>query len=131
MTEVAAEFFNSLPGRAPALMRLPVAGTIRLDLVEDRRTEHWYVMVAPGRAEVSRDERPTDAILTMNVPVFDELVTGRTRAIAAVLRNDATFGGDVRLFLALQRFFPAQPGTRDPREVAREKVAARRQEQTG
>jgi hypothetical protein len=39
-----------------------------------------------------------------------------------VLRNESTFSGNVVLFLAFRRFLPNPPGTRDPREVAREQV---------
>ena len=37
-----------------------------------------------------------------------------------MLRNESTFSGNVVLFLAFRRFFPNPPGTRDPREAARE-----------
>ncbi|MEH1011946.1 SCP2 sterol-binding domain-containing protein [Micromonospora sp. CPCC 206060] len=127
MTGATVDFFNSIPGKAQLLLRIPMAGTLRIDLVEGHRTEHWYVTFAPGQAQVSRDEQVADAILTVPTDLFDEFVTGRSRPNAAVLRNDATVSGDIRLFLALRRFFPAAPGVRDPREVAREKVAASRQ----
>ncbi|MBO4208124.1 SCP2 sterol-binding domain-containing protein [Micromonospora echinofusca] len=126
MTGDTAEFFNSVPARAPLLLRMPISGTLQIDLVDGHETEHWYLTFAPGRAMVSRDEQAADAILTLPTQLFREFVTGCSRPNAAVLRNDATFGGDVRLFLALRRFFPTGPGVRDPREVAREKVAARR-----
>lgn len=121
MSEAIVRFFASLPARAPAVLRSPIGGTLQIDLTEGNHTEHWYVMLAPGSAQVSRqEERPADAVLTIGTPLFEALVTGREAALAAVLRNEATFSGHVVLFLALRRFLPDPPGARDPRERARE-----------
>ena len=122
MSEAIERFFASLPARAPAVLRSPIGGTLRIDLADGNRTEHWYVMLAPGSARVSRQEepRPPDAVLTVGTPLFERLVTGREAGLAVVLRNEATFGGHVVLFLALRRFLPDPPGVRDPRETARE-----------
>ncbi|QLQ38142.1 SCP2 sterol-binding domain-containing protein [Micromonospora robiginosa] len=123
MSEAIERFFASLPARAPALLRSPISGTLQIDLTDGNHTEHWYVALAPGSARVSRqEERPADAVLTIGTPLFEGLVTGREAALSAVLRNEATFGGHVVLFLALRRFLPDPPGARDPRETAREHV---------
>ncbi|MFI5832104.1 SCP2 sterol-binding domain-containing protein [Micromonospora sp. NPDC051300] len=123
MSEAIERFFASLPARAPALLRSPVGGTLRIDLADGNHTEHWYVTLAPGSARVSRQEEgAADAILTVGTQLFEALVTGREAALAVVLRNEATFGGHVVLFLALRRFLPDPPGARDPRETAREHV---------
>ncbi|WP_343444840.1 SCP2 sterol-binding domain-containing protein [Micromonospora schwarzwaldensis] len=123
MSEAIERFFASLPARAPVVLRSPIGGTLRIDLTDGNRTEHWYVTLAPGSARVRREEdRPPDAVLTVGTQLFEELVTGREAGLAAVLRNEATFGGHVVLFLALRRFLPDPPGARDPREIAREHV---------
>ena len=123
MSEAIERFFASLPTRAPAVLRSPIGGTLRIDLTDGNRTEHWFVTLAPGSARVSRqEERPPDAVLTVGTPLFERLVTGREAGLSAVLRNEATFGGHVVLFLALRRFLPDPPGVRDPRETARERV---------
>ncbi|MFI2710164.1 SCP2 sterol-binding domain-containing protein [Micromonospora sp. NPDC018662] len=123
MSEAIERFFASLPARAPAVLRSPIGGTLRIDLTDGNRTEHWYVTLAPGSARVSRrEERAPDAVLTVGTHLFERLVTGREAGLAVVLRNEATFGGHVVLFLALRRFLPDPPGVRDPRETAREHV---------
>ncbi|WBB74240.1 SCP2 sterol-binding domain-containing protein [Micromonospora sp. WMMD1128] len=123
MSEAIEQFFASLPARAPAVLRSPIGGTLQIDLTDGNRTEHWYVTMAPGSARVSRhEERPPDAVLTAGTQLFEGLVTGREAGMAAVLRNEATFGGQVVLFLALRRFLPDPPGVRDPRDAAREHV---------
>ncbi|MCO1596585.1 SCP2 sterol-binding domain-containing protein [Micromonospora sp. RHAY321] len=120
MTEAAERFFESLPARAPEVLRGLVAGTLQIDLATDEQTtEHWLVRMRPGTVEVSRNRGPADAIWYSSAALFDRLVTGEAQGVAAVLRNESTFSGNVVLFLAFRRFFPNPPGTRDPREVAR------------
>jgi hypothetical protein len=120
VTEATQQFFATLPARAPEVLRGPVAGTLRIDLSDGHLTEHWLVRMRPGAAEVTQSAEPSDATWYCGVELFDRLVTGRAHAASTVFRNESTFLGDVVLFLAFRRFFPSAPGTRDPREVARE-----------
>ncbi|MEH1102413.1 SCP2 sterol-binding domain-containing protein [Micromonospora sp. CPCC 205561] len=122
MTEATERFFESLPARAPEVLRGPVAGTMQIDLSRGSHTVHWLVHLQPGEIEVSRNRGPADAIWYTSEEQFDQLATGRAQAISSVLRNESSFSGDVVLFLAFRRFFPDPPGTRDPREVARAQV---------
>ncbi|MFF0121422.1 SCP2 sterol-binding domain-containing protein [Micromonospora arida] len=124
MTEAAERFFESLPARAPEVLGGLADGTLQIDLGSDHRTEHWLVRMRPGSVQVSRERGPADAIWFSSAALFDRLITGEAQGVAAVLRNESTFSGNVVLFLAFRRFFPDPPGTRDPREVARR--AARR-----
>ncbi|NES15673.1 MULTISPECIES: SCP2 sterol-binding domain-containing protein [Micromonospora] len=123
MGEAIERFFAALPARAPAVLRGPTSGLLQIDLTCGNRTEHWYVELAPGTVRVSQEQaRPADAVFTVSSELFEELVTGREAGMAAVLRNEATFSGNVVLFLLFRRFFPDPPGTRDPRETARRHV---------
>ncbi|MGW5670664.1 SCP2 sterol-binding domain-containing protein [Micromonospora sp. NPDC003776] len=121
MGEAIERFFASLPARAPAVLRGPTTGLLQIDLTSGNRTEHWYVELGPGTARVGREqERPADATFTVSGKLFEELTAGREAGMAALFRNEATFSGNVGLFLLLRRFFPDPPGTRDPRQTARE-----------
>ncbi|GAB3362086.1 SCP2 sterol-binding domain-containing protein [Micromonospora halotolerans] len=122
MGEAIERFFASLPARAPAVLRGPTRGRLQLDLTTGNRTEHWFLEIAPESVRVSREQLPADAIFTVSADLFEGLVTGREAGMAAVLRNEATFSGQVVLFLLFRRFFPDPPGVRDPRETAREHV---------
>ncbi|WDZ85546.1 SCP2 sterol-binding domain-containing protein [Micromonospora cathayae] len=95
------------------------------------RSEQWYVELRTGAARVSHDPRPADAVMYSSPDLFDRLVTGEAQAIAAMLRNETTFSGNVLLFLVFRRFFPDPPGTRDPRETARERGGPRIRPQSG
>lgn len=126
MGEATEQFFASLPARAPAVLCGATSGTLQVDLTDGNRTEHWFVHLTPGTARVSRERCSADATFTVSSELFDEMATGREAAVAAVFRNDATFSGNVLLFLLFRRFFPDPPGTRDPREIAREHVGRSR-----
>ncbi|MDG4761752.1 SCP2 sterol-binding domain-containing protein [Micromonospora sp. WMMD710] len=119
MTEATERFFESLPVRAPGVLRGLADGTLQIDLGTENQTEHWRIRMRPGSVEVNRSRGPADAIWYSSTELFDRLIVGKAQAVAAVLRNESTFSGNVVLFLAFRRFFPNPPGTRDPREVAR------------
>ncbi|MEV4196731.1 hypothetical protein [Micromonospora globbae] len=108
-------FFESLPRRAGAVVPARVEGTLRIDLVGGGDVERWWVTVGSRGVEVGRRQRPAQAVLTLRPVLFDRFVAGQTPVVAALLRNEATFAGDVRLILTFQRFFPAPSGTEDPR----------------
>ncbi|MGW2622577.1 SCP2 sterol-binding domain-containing protein [Micromonospora taraxaci] len=122
MTEAAERFFESLPARAPHILGGLTDGTLQIDLGSDNQTEHWLVRMRPGSVQVSRERGPADAIWYSSAALFDRLISGEAQGVAAVLRNESTFSGNVVLFLAFRRFFPNPPGTRDPRETARRAV---------
>ncbi|WP_030490115.1 SCP2 sterol-binding domain-containing protein [Micromonospora chokoriensis] len=119
MTEAVERFFEALPSRAPDILGGLADGTLQIDLGDDHRTEHWLVRMRPGSVQVTRGRGPADAIWYSSAALFDRLITGEAQGVAAVLRNESTFSGNVVLFLAFRRFFPSPPGTRDPRETAR------------
>ncbi|WP_434741858.1 SCP2 sterol-binding domain-containing protein [Micromonospora sp. SH-82] len=122
MTGATEEFFASLPERAPAVLRSPLSGSLRIDLYHGDHTAHWRVEMAPGEARVNRDSADADTTWVCRSNFFDRLVVGSEQAIAAMLRSETTIVGDIRLFLAFRGFLPSPPGTRDPRETARESV---------
>lgn len=122
MAEATERFFESLPARAPEVLRGLVSGALQIELSNGDRIDHWLVRMRPGAIEVRRERGPADAIWYSSEDLFDRLVTGRAQGVAAVLRNESTFSGNVVLFLAFRRFFPDPPGTRDPREVARKQA---------
>ncbi|WP_406040329.1 hypothetical protein OG799_31160 [Micromonospora sp. NBC_00898] len=122
MGEAIERFFASLPERAPVVLLGPVSGTLQIDLTTGNCTDHWLVELGHGSARVFRELRVSDATWHSSHDLFERLVAGRDNGIAAMIRNESTFTGKVTLFLAFRRFFPDPPGTRDPRELAREQA---------
>lgn len=122
MSQRIEQFFASVPARASTILRGPVVGAIQIDLTRGNETTHWFVRMKPCTAEVSRSRGPAEATWNSSEELFERLITGHTQAIAALLRNESTFTGNVVLFLAFRLFFPDQPGAHHPREVAGEQT---------
>ncbi|MEV0806010.1 SCP2 sterol-binding domain-containing protein [Micromonospora sp. NPDC050200] len=116
---LAAEFLERLsPHRRPELPET-TAGTFRLDLHDGGHTEHWYLTLHDQRLDVTRSAADADLVVRGDREVFDKLAAGRTHVFAAVMRNELTLRGDMRLLMTLRRVFPGPADARHPREAAR------------
>ncbi|GGR92881.1 hypothetical protein GCM10010169_41540 [Micromonospora fulviviridis] len=118
MSASAAEYLDrKVAGRHPDLPET-TAGTLRLDLQDGARTEHWYLTIDDQEVRVARLADEAQLVVRADREVFDRMVAGRLHPAAALLRNDLTAQGDLRLLLSLRRIFPGPPDARHPREVA-------------
>jgi glycogen debranching enzyme len=127
MTDVTAEFFDALARRGYDPRLENVNGTMRFDLAHDDRIDHWFVDIDDGNVSVSREERDADCVVQTDKAVFDRLVTGETISRAAWMRDQVTIHGPLSLLRLFERLYPSPPGARDPRQVPRTKVTAKRQ----
>ncbi|MFG3599806.1 SCP2 sterol-binding domain-containing protein [Micromonospora chersina] len=119
MSVSAAEYLDrEVAGRHPDLPET-TGGTLRLDLRDGARTEHWYLTIDHQEIRVARLAEDADLVVRADREVFDRMAAGRLNPAAALLRNDLTAQGDLRLLLSLRRIFPGPPDARHPREVAR------------
>ncbi|MGI5215796.1 SCP2 sterol-binding domain-containing protein [Plantactinospora sp. CA-290183] len=125
MTNVTAEFFARLERQGPDLLPDKARGSIRFDLADQDRTHHWFVSINRGNVLVSREYREADCVVGTEQALFDRFVLGEAQVIAAYNRSDVTVQGNFPLLLMFRRAFPSPPGTRDPRERVRERLAAR------
>ncbi|NUT33451.1 MAG: sterol-binding protein [Hamadaea sp.] len=112
------EFFADLSRRRRDERLAGTTGTVRVDLSNGRKTEHWYLTIADGEVEVGRANDPADSVVYIDREFFDELVTGRANAMAAVLRGALTIEGRPDLPIQLQRIFPGPPDAVGPRQMA-------------
>ncbi|MFG1657005.1 SCP2 sterol-binding domain-containing protein [Micromonospora chersina] len=118
MSVSAAEYLDrEAAGRRPDLPET-TAGTLRLDLRDGARTEHWYLTIDHQEVRVARLADEADLVVRADREVFDRIAAGRLNPAAALLRNDLTAQGNLRLLLSLRRIFPGPPDARHPREVA-------------
>ncbi|MEH0935781.1 SCP2 sterol-binding domain-containing protein [Micromonospora psammae] len=106
------------PARRPDLPET-TAGTLRLDLRDDGHTEHWYLTIHDQRVTVSRSAEEAELVVSADRSAFDRLATGQTHVAAALVRNEISVRGDMRLLMALRRIFPGPAGARHPRELGR------------
>jgi putative sterol carrier protein len=98
--------------------------TVRFDVVEGKRTDHWLVGMQDGAIEVAHSGGEADCVLRANKAAFDDIAAGRTNAMAAMLRGALEIDGDPRLLVRVQRLFPAPVGV--PRTVGDRSVGRRR-----
>ncbi|GAA3762744.1 SCP2 sterol-binding domain-containing protein [Micromonospora maritima] len=118
MSVSAAEHLaRGAAGRHPELPET-TSGTIRLDLRDGGHTDHWYLTIDRQDVRVDRLAEEADLVVRADREVFDRMATGRLHPAAALLRNDLTVQGDLKLLLTLRRLFPGPPDARHPRDVA-------------
>jgi SCP-2 sterol transfer family len=108
-TDPIREFFTGLASRGRQQLPKRASGTLRCDLVDRDRVEHWYVSMTDDRVAVSRRNAKADAVIRVDRALFEGMVTGRVNATAAVLRGLVASDGDVGIVILFQRLFPGPP----------------------
>lgn len=105
MTEPTRDFFKRLAERPqPALGSM--VGSVRFDITDGERTEHWLLQIHRGDIDVSHKNADADCVISADIATFDAILTGKMNAMAAVLRGAVDVQGKVALLVALQRLFP-------------------------
>jgi putative sterol carrier protein len=112
MADAIAEFFDALAARGHEPMLEKTTGTVRFNLRDGKSSERWHVVVEKGDLSVSRKNTPADCVLSMDKTLFETLASGRSNAVAAVLREEIEVEGDVRVLVAFQRLLPGPPRSR-------------------
>ena len=108
-------FFRALPSRAGRVLPGWVAGTLLIRVEYADNAELWRFIMRDRAVALDHGVEPAEATLAVPAALLHQLMAGREQVIAALLRNEATLVGDVRLLLAFRRFFPSAPGSGDPR----------------
>jgi putative sterol carrier protein len=116
-------FFAELTTRGREPLLKGASGTLRFDLAEGERVQHWYVTMNGGDVSVSHSRGKADAVLRVDKDTFDGMASGLVNAMAATFRGELVPDGDLGLLLLFQRLFPAPPsrstGTKTTRRGAR------------
>jgi putative sterol carrier protein len=124
MGDATAEFFEGLASRGHEPALEGSAGTIRFDVADGRRTDHWLVVIDRGDVSVSRELAEADAVLRTDPATLDAIVTGRMATLVAFLRGLATVEGDPQRVVVFRRMFPGPPGSRGPRRPSAAKASS-------
>jgi putative sterol carrier protein len=106
MTSATEQFFAGLADRRHEPLLGSAAGTLRFDLANDGRTDHWLVRIAKGGLRISRGRSRADCTVLVNADQFEAIVTGRLNAMTAMLRGVLAVDGDYGLLVRFQRLFP-------------------------
>jgi hypothetical protein len=109
-TGAAAEFFRRLGELGRPGLFDGISGTLRFDIADGRRTDHWYVTITKGELTVSADAGPADVVVAGGRPLLDEIASGAANAFTAVLRCALTVHGHLGLLITFQRLFPGPEG---------------------
>jgi hypothetical protein len=106
-----SQFFASLgePGRISTFEG--ESASLRFDVGSGARRERWRVQVTDGEVAVTRAATPADAVVHIERPYLEAIVTGRLNAQAALLRGLLTCEGSMAALIMFQRCLPGPPGS--------------------
>jgi putative sterol carrier protein len=110
MADATADFFDGLSTRGNEPLLGKLRATVRFDIVDGKRTDHWLLGLKDGAIDVSRSDGDADCVIRSDKPAFDKVASGQTNAMAAYLRGALKLEGEPRLLVRLQRLFPAPIG---------------------
>ena len=85
------------------------SATLRFDVLNGKDIERWHLTVNDGDVSVTRQNRSADAVVRIQRPRFEAIVTGRLNAQAALLRGLLTCEGSVTALMMFQRCLPGPP----------------------
>jgi hypothetical protein len=85
------------------------SATLRFDVHDGGQVQHWYVAVRNGDVGVTRQNKVADAVIHIERPPFEAIVTGRMNAMAALLRGVLTCEGSMAALIMFQRCLPGPP----------------------
>ena len=110
--DTVGEFFRGLAERRREPLLQNVSGTLRFDLVDGERVEHWYLTIKNGDVAVSHKDAEADAIVRTGKALFEGMTAGKVNAMAAALRGALVPQGNLGLIVSFQRLFPGPAASR-------------------
>jgi hypothetical protein len=106
-----SEFFASLAAPGCIATFAGESATLRFDVSSDSKMQHWYAAISNGNVVVTHDNSPADAIVQIERPYLEDIVTGRLNAQAAMLRQVLTVEGSMAALMMFQRCLPGPRGS--------------------
>ncbi|WGL50352.1 SCP2 sterol-binding domain-containing protein [Nocardioides sp. BP30] len=108
MADATDRFFDELGRRGHEPMLTRLSATLRWDIVDGEHVEHRRVRVDRGAISVTSSGESADCVITAERAVCNDVIGGRTSALAALLRGAAVIEGDPELMVLAQRLFTRQ-----------------------
>jgi putative sterol carrier protein len=119
MSDPSHDFMNRINEQGFDARLGRVRGTLRFDVVDDGRVEHWLVSLDRGAIHASRGaDAAADCVVRLNEATLGGVVTGEVNPTSALLRGEIVATGNIDLLLYLQRVFPSRHNTQDGNRTA-------------
>lgn len=111
MSQVTEAFLTGLSERREEPPVRKMTGSIRIDLRDNGKVDHWHVSFDADKVSVRKEPkgRRADCHLITDHELFDRMAAGQANAMAAVLRGAILVRGDLDKLVAFQRLFPGPP----------------------
>jgi hypothetical protein len=106
-----SQFFASLTANGHLATFAGESATLRFDVADGSTMEHWYLTVNDGDVGVTRENKAADAIVRVERPYLEAIVTGQLNAQAAMLRGVLTCEGSMAALMMFQRCLPGPRGS--------------------
>lgn len=105
MKSSTAAFFDELGrrGHEPLLGR--VSATVRFDVGDGASVDHRLLRIDRGDIRVTSENVPADCTVIIGESLLDEIIGGRTGAMAAFLRGALLVEGHPEVLVLVQRLF--------------------------
>lgn len=113
MTGATADFFSELGRRGHEPRLENITATMRFDLLDGEKTDHYFVDIKNGDIAISDANLDADCVLRADRVLFDDITSGVTNALVAMLRSELAFQGDAGLLVCFQRLFPLRSNSHD------------------
>ena len=111
VADPVSQFLADLAGPGHVATFEGNSATVRFDVLDGKSVEPWHVSMASGDVAVTHRKRPADAVVRIERPYFEAMVTGRLNAQAAFLRGLFTCEGSMVALITFQRCLPGPPGS--------------------
>jgi hypothetical protein len=111
------QFFENLRASGGRCLRNKACGSVRFDIADGDRVNHWRVTADRGELRVSRDTTDADCVLYVDRDVFDGIVRGEVNGMSAMLRGAMHFDGGPEMLPMVRGMFaderlPRRDGSR-------------------
>jgi putative sterol carrier protein len=115
---VIPAFFESLAGPHPAVPRT-ISGSLRFDLENGTRIEHWRLTFAKGVVAAARSNAAADCIARTNKATLESIIQGRVNMMAALLRGAIKVEGQVLLLSLFRGLLTTRAAKTESQRVGR------------
>jgi putative sterol carrier protein len=119
MSDPSRDFFNRINEQGFDARLGRARGTLRFDVDDGGRVEHWLVSLDRGAIHASRGaDAAADCVVRLDRAALDGVVSGNVNPTAGLLRGAIAATGNIDLLLYLQRLFPARQDAQDRNRTA-------------